>query len=169
MLITTLAILCIAVMFLSLGLHLFGLPANWIVLALAAIWCFTAPGTHLTWPVLLLLSALAILGEILEFFFLAWGGKKYGGSGKGTIGGMIGAFIGAILGAPFLLGIGAFFGALAGAFAGSLVVELLRGMKGNEALRAAWGSLVGRFGGTMLKADIGFAMVAIAAPTIWPS
>ncbi len=164
----TLAAVCIAFMILSLGLHLFGLPANWLILGLAVIWALSAPDSTLTANNFIVLGALALVGELAEFLMLHIWGKKYGGSGKGTIGGMIGAFAGAIVGAPFFLGVGAFFGALAGAFLGSLAVELLRGLPNEAALNAAWGVMLGRFGGTVLKAALGFAMIAYAAPRIWP-
>ena len=165
---TALAAVCIAFMILCLGLHLFGLPANWFILGLAGIWAISAPTNVLTFADFAVLGAIALAGEIMELLMLHIWGKKYGGSGKGTFGGMIGAFAGAIVGAPFFLGVGAFFGALAGAFLGSLAVELLRGMPNKEALNAAWGTMLGRFGGTVLKAAFGFAMVALSAPRIWP-
>ncbi len=163
-----LAAVCIALMVLSLALHLFGLPANWLILGLAAIWALAAPDSGLSPGSFAVLGALALAGEIAEFAMLHIWGKKYGGSGKGTFGGMIGAFAGAIVGAPFFFGVGAFFGALAGAFLGSLAVELLRGQSNEDALAAAWGTMLGRFGGTMVKAALGFAMVAYAAPRVWP-
>ena len=166
---STLAVVCIALMILVLALNIFGLPGNWVAFALAALWSFAAPGNSLSWTFLLLLIAIGLAGEAAEFFLQAWGSKKYGGSGKGTIGGMIGAFAGAIVGAPFFFGIGAFFGALAGAFVGSLAVELLRGLPNKAAMTAAWGTMVGRFGGSIVKIACGFTMVALAVPRIWES
>lgn len=165
--ITILSALCIALMAASLLLHLFGLPANWLVLLLAALWTFLAPGTAMTWQILALMGLLAVLGEVAETMMALVWGKKYGGSGGSAIAGMIGALIGAILGAPLLFGIGALFGALAGAFLGSLALELYTGRPNAEAMRAAWGTMLGRFGGTVIKAALGFTMLAISAPRIW--
>lgn len=165
--ITSLAILCILLMTVSLSLHLFGLPANWLVFIFATLWTFFAPQAAMTWQVLAVLAALAVLGEVLETMMTAIWGKKYGGSNSGMIAGMIGALIGAILGAPILFGLGALFGALIGAFLGALAMELFKGRTSGESLRAAWGTMLGRFGGTVLKAAIGFAMVGISAPRIW--
>ncbi len=165
--ITALAILCILLMLASLLLHLFGLPANWLILFFAALWAFLVPGNALSLQVLLLMGGLAVVGEIMETLMAHIWGKKYGGSTMGTVAGMIGALIGAIMGAPLLFGIGALFGALAGAFLGSLAVELLRGNHNKDALRAAWGTMLGRLGGTLVKTAIGCAMVVIAAPRVW--
>lgn len=164
---TTLAVICILFMLAAMALHLFGLPANWLVFGIAVLWTVFAPQKAMTFGVLAVMGVMALAGEAVEAIMLHVWGKKYGGSGKATIGGILGAFIGAVLGAPFFLGVGALLGALAGAFLGSLAVELFRGRPNNEALRAAWGTMLGRFGGTMLKAAIGFAMIAIAAPRIW--
>lgn len=165
---TVLASLCILLMLLAMALHLFGLPANWVIIGLAALWFFFAPATGLTGTTLLLMALLGGIGEALEMLMAHIWGKKYGGSNKGTIGGMVGALVGAILGAPILFGLGALFGALAGAFLGSLAVELMGGKPNKEAVVAAWGTMLGRFGGTVTKAAIGFALIAIAAPRIWP-
>jgi len=162
------AAMCIGLMIVSLALHFFGLPANWIILGIAGLWTLTVPSSAMTLAILGILACMALAGEILDFAMLIWGSKKYGGSGKGTFGGMIGAFAGAILGIPFFLGVGAFFGALFGAYLGCLAVELLRGVPGEAAATAAWGALLGRFGGIILKIAFGFAMVALAAPRIWP-
>lgn len=167
MLISTLAIICIVLMAVSMGLHIFGLPANWVALGFAALWFVFVPDNAFTWPVFGLLIALAVAGEVIETLMGHIWGKKYGASGKATVAGIIGAIIGAILGAPILFGIGALFGALAGAFLGALAVELFRGIPSNEAIKAAWGTMLGRAGGTVLKTAIGFAMIVIAAPRIW--
>lgn len=166
---TVLAVLCIVLMGVSLLLHLFGLPANWLVLFFASLWTFLAPETAMTFTILGIMAALAVIGEVLEMLMLHIWGKKYGASTKASIGGMIGAITGAILCAPILFGIGAFFGALAGAFLGSLAMELYRGVASKQAVAAAWGTMLGRFGGTVLKAALGCTMVVIAAPRIWAS
>ena len=165
--ITVFAFCCIALMVAVLFLNLFGLPANWIALGFAALWTFFAPESTMTLTVLGVMAGLAIAGEVMEMLMVQIWGKKYGSTSLGIVGGIIGALIGAILCAPILFGIGALVGALVGAFLGSLAVELLRGRKNQEALRAAWGTMLGRFGGTMVKTAIGCSMVAVAAPHIW--
>lgn len=168
MLISVLAVLCILLMSVAMLLHLFGLPANWVALVCAILWFFLVPGNGLTWGVVGLLITLAVSGEILEMLLGLFWGRKYGASGKAGLAGMIGAFAGAIAGASFLFGIGAFPGAMAGAFAASLLAELVGGAPVRHAVVAAWGTMLGRFGGTVMKAAIGCAMIAIAAPRILP-
>ncbi len=164
--VTALAILCILLMLASMLLHLFGLPANWLVLGIAALWSYFVPDNALALRTLLVMAVLALSGELVETLMAYIWGKKYGGSNLSTIVGMLGALIGAILGAPILFGLGALPGALAGAFLGSLAVELLRGNAHRNALRAAWGTMLGRLGGTLVKSAIGCTMIVIAAPRI---
>ena len=164
---TTFAILCIGLMIGILFLNFLGLPANWMALGVAALWTFFVSETTMSITILGVMGGLAIVGEVLEMLMVQIWGKKYGSTSLGIVGGIIGALVGAILCAPILFGLGAFFGALLGAFMGSLAVELLRGRQNQEALRAAWGTMLGRFGGSVTKTAIGCAMVALAAPHMW--
>lgn len=156
-------ILCFGV----LGLHVFSLPANWVLLALVAGWKAVHPAMDLTWTGFAGLAALALVAEVLEFVIQLKGSKKYGASGKGNFGGIIGAIVGAILGAGFLFGLGALPGALVGAYGGCLLVEVLMGRNFEEARAAAWGAMWGKFFGLTVKAGLGGAILAIAVPYIW--
>ncbi|MBQ4567511.1 MAG: DUF456 domain-containing protein [Desulfovibrio sp.] len=150
-------------------LNIFGLPANWIVVALVAIWKAVHPATEqmgLTFWLMLL--GLAVLGEILEFALQIVKAKRYGSSSAGTFAGMLGAIAGAILLAPLFFGLGALLGALAGAWLGCLCMELLRGRPLGEALNAAMGAMLGRFLGTVCKCGAGGGMIALTARYIWP-
>jgi len=162
------AALFIFLLLLVMLLHVFTLPANWIVLGLILIWKMLHP-EMMTWGVFFLLVAMSGLAEIIEFLSGAYGARKYGATGKGNWGGILGAIAGAIFGAPFFLGLGAIVGSVAGAFIGCLMVEMAGKRAFAEARRAAWGAMWGRFFGLVAKVGIGVAMLAVAAPRIWPS
>jgi uncharacterized protein YqgC (DUF456 family) len=153
-----------------LFLHLFSLPANWLVLALAAVWKWLHPAAPdgLTWLFLALLLGIALAGEGAEFAAQVWGAKKYGASGRGNLGGIIGAIAGAVLGAPFLFGLGALLGSLAGAFIGCLILELTHRRPLAEARQAAWGAFWGKAFGATVKLSLGAVMVILCAPRVWP-
>jgi hypothetical protein len=151
----------------SLGLHIFGLPGNWIILFLTGIWKWFHPEMQGGIFFFSLLFFIALAAEIFEFWVQLWGGKRYGSTGRGNIGGIIGAVIGAVVGAPFFLGIGALFGALAGAFIGSLLTELVEGRNMQESLRSAKGAMFGRFLGMSAKFGLGVVMLWLALPRIW--
>lgn len=155
---------------LLLFLNIFGLPANWLILFCAFAWSFfykeSATDSALYW---IILCALALTGEILETVLQMFKAKKHGSSKGGAVGGMIGAIIGGIAFAPFFLGLGALVGALFGAWGGCFIVEFMKGRNLGEARHAAYGTMTGRFLGTICKCLAGALMVAIIAHNIWPS
>ncbi len=163
-----LAGLFLALLVLALGLHVFGLPANWVILALTAIWIGTHPQGELGWSIFVVLVLLAAGAEVLEFLVQRAGSKRYGASVKGNWGGIVGAILGAFAGAPFLFGIGALPGALVGAFGGCFIVEKLQGRDFAEAKRAAMGAMWGKFFGLTVKVGVGVLILALAVPRIWP-
>ena len=64
------ATIFILAMFTAWAANLFGLPGNWVMPGLAVVWyLFTdiATTSHIGWPILLVILALAIIGEWLEF------------------------------------------------------------------------------------------------------
>ena len=159
-----LALLCLV-----LFLNIFGLPANWIILGLVALWQLLIP-----WQVALGawfwagMVAFALLGEALELGVQVIKARHYGSSSSGTFAGMVGAFVGAILLAPLFWGLGALLGALAGAWVGCYFMEIARGRPSSEAMEAAMGAMMGRFLGTVCKCGTGAAMIALTAHHIWP-
>ena len=159
----------VIVLALVLLLNIPGLPANWLVLVLVGIWQFVhpQPGNLDVWFWVMAVG-LAILGEVLETGVQLIKARRHGSSKLGTFAGMVGAFVGAIIFAPFLLGIGALLGALFGAWLGCLLAELVRGRPMQQSLDAAFGTMVGRFLGTVCKCGVGGAIVAIVVRRIWP-
>lgn len=160
------AVLCIGLMIASLFLLVLGLPGNWIIFGLALLWSVFG-GAGFGWHFFALLLGLAVLGEIMEFAAGYFGGKRFGGTNKGSLGGIIGALVLGILCAPILFGLGALLGALAGGFIGSFLFEKYHGMETARAVKAALGTMIGRFGGFLAKLGVGIAMIVLAAPRIW--
>ena len=150
-------------------LNIFGLPANWLLLGLVALWKLVHPATDSMniwfW---IMMVGIGLVGEALEMGMQIVKAKRYGSSSSGTFAGMIGAIAGAILLAPLFFGLGALIGALAGAWVGCFLMESLKGRPAREALDAAFGAMVGRFLGTVCKCGAGGAMLALAASRIWP-
>ena len=150
-------------------LNIFGLPANWLMMGLVALWKLLHPGTASmdVWFWVMMVG-IALAGEALEMGMQILKAKRYGSSSSGTFAGMIGAIAGAILLAPLFFGLGALIGALAGAWTGCFLMERLKGRPLREALDAAFGAMMGRFLGTVCKCGAGGAMLALAAGRIWP-
>lgn len=155
------------VLFSGVFLLFLSLPGTWVILIASVVWGSLSDPSPFSWNIYLLLTALAIAGEIIEFFAGSIGAKKFGGSKKGGIGSIIGAIIGAIFGASFLFGIGALPGALIGAFIGSFLFEKWHKMPTDKAIKASLGASLGRFGGFIAKLGIAIAMIIIVFPGIW--
>ncbi|MDL2307653.1 DUF456 domain-containing protein [Desulfovibrio sp. OttesenSCG-928-C06] len=163
-----LAVVCISVMVLCLMLLFIGLPGNWVIIGLTALWAYLS-GATFGWQFFVILIVLGAVGEVLEFLAGSIGAKKFGGSNKGSIGGIIGAIIGGIMCAPLFFGFGALLGALGGAFIGCFIFEKLHGMATKQALSASVGTTLGRFGGFLAKLAIGMTIIVLSAPRIWES
>lgn len=163
------AIVCIALMVLSLMLIFLGLPGTWVIIGIAGLWAAFSGTAALGWQFFALAVGLAGLGELIEFLAGYYGAKRYGGSSKGSMGGIIGALVGGFMGAPLFFGLGALPGALAGGFAGCFLVEKMRGASGAAAANAAFGATLGRFGGFIVKLSIGIGIICLSAPPIWKS
>jgi len=151
---------------------LFTLPGNWAVLALAAAWAFLMPrdqyGWGYGWGTVVVLAALAGIGEAVEFAAGAAGAKKEGGSRRGMllsiVGAMVGSMAGAAIGVPVpVIGllIGAVGGGAAGAFAGAYLGETWKGRTRTDAVQIGKGALIGRLLGTGGKLACGAVMVAV--------
>ena len=147
-------------------LNVFGLPANWIVLGLVALWKMVHPGAaNLDVWFWVMMVGLALIGEALELGMQILKAKRYGSSSSGTFAGMIGAIAGAILLAPLFFGLGALIGALAGAWIGCFLMELVKARPVKEALDAAFGAMMGRFLGTVCKCGAGGACLLYTSPS----
>ena len=87
-------------------LNIFGLPANWLLLGLVALWKLIHPAAQSmdVWFWVLMVG-IALAGEALEMGLQIVKARRYGSSSSGTFAGMIGAIAGAILLAPLFFGL----------------------------------------------------------------
>ena len=155
------------------GLTLFGLPGNWLIVALAAAVAWLAPGESrlaISPTVVGLLLMLAVAGEIVEFAAGSAAANRVGGTRRGAMGAIAGAFAGAIAGAMVGLplpvigsAVAAILGGAAGAMAGGIAGELHGGQNLDQSLRVGHAAFWGRLLGTLTKAALGGMMVVVAA------
>ena len=95
-------------------------------------------------------ALIVVVVMSLESIIPAAGAKRFGGSREGIIGCLLGALIGLFFFPPF----GIVIGPMIGAFAG----EIYSGKQSDQALRAAFGSFVGFFVGTVIKVATALVM-----------
>ena len=145
----------------SLVGHIFNLPGNFVILGLSVLLGWYDSFENINIKIVVILVALALLGELVEFLVGVIGAKKYNTSNKAIIVSIIFGIAGGILFAPLFLGFGALLGAFCGAYIGALLVELLNGKSFNNSLNSAWGVFLGKIGGTFSKIIIGVIMIII--------
>ena len=155
-----------------LALVVFGLPGNWLIVIstfLFALWR-RSDGVFSIYT-LIVLIALCIIGELVEFFSAMGGARKAGAGWVASFGAIAGAITGAILG-TILIPI-PFFGTLLGACAGAGVLAWGLGFSGGkempDSVRHGVGAGLGQFLGTSTKVALGcviWLIVAVAA--YWP-
>ena len=156
----------------ALALVPFGLPGTWIMALATALlaWWQLDEGMFSTTTVVLVF-ALAALGEITDLAAAAVGAKRAGSSRKGSWAGILGGVIGAIVGTAFIPVpvFGTIIGGCLGAFAGTALVEWLGGRPFKPSLQSGGGAAAGRLAGTVVKLALGVIMwVWIAVAAFWP-
>jgi hypothetical protein len=172
LLLLLLALLC------SWLLTLVSMPGNWLAVTAVALFAGLAPDPEqwgITWPVVVAVLIIALLGEIAEFAAAAMGAARHGGSKRGAALAIVGSMVGAVLGASFGLPIpligpiaGVVLGASLGALCGAVVGEIWKGRSAGQAWQVGQGAFWGRLAGSLAKIASGtiIVVVVLAAITI---
>jgi len=146
----------------SLVIIVLGLPGAWLILAETLVYALvTGFNRGIGWWDLIILLALAGLGELLEFVLTARGAQKHGGSRSVMAAAIVGGIAGAFLVNMFLPVIGALIGAFLGVYLGALLLAWLQDRNMEKARQIAIGAFKGRLGSVMAKETVGVAMAAI--------
>jgi len=124
-------------------------PATLLILAAALLHEALVGFRELSLAMWLALGFLALLAMTLDNVATLLGARRYGAGRAG----LWGAFLGGILG--LFLGV---LGMLILPFLLAWLFEYLSGRRPEEALKAAWGTLVGLMGGVVAKAIVHVAM-----------
>ena len=167
------ALLCLSALIAAWVINATGLPGNWIMVAVAASYCWLMPTDSpyaFGWLVVLAMGLLAGVGEVLEFFTSALRAKSAGGSSKGmwcsVLGSIVGSIAGVCLGIPVPV-IGSLVAALlfssAGALLGAYLGEKWHGRENQDAWRIGFASFFGSLLGSIAKLLIGLVALLIAS------
>jgi len=161
--------LLIAALLTGWALTLLGMPGNWLMVAVAAIYAYFGPEggrADLGTPMVLSLLAMATAGEWLEFLAGALGAAKGGGSRRGIVLAVAGSIafglVGLFVGLPVpVVGpvLGAVLFAALGALVGAMIGERWRGRDWPTSWRVGRGAFIGRLLGTAAKLGVATAMV----------
>ncbi|MFC1591592.1 DUF456 domain-containing protein [Thermodesulfobacteriota bacterium] len=154
MLIQILIIILVAVFFLLglAGTVVPVLPGPLFVLAGAFIWAWYSGFAEVTWVIVAVLAALALVSQALDYLASMLGAKKFGASRWGIAGSLVGALVGIFFG---------IIGIIVGPFLGAVVFEILHGKSLHSSLKIGFGTLVGFLGGAVGKIIITVTMIGI--------
>lgn len=150
----------------------FGLPGAGIILLAVFIYAWvTGFGEVIGIPFFVVLTALTVIAETADNWLTMLGARRYGASSRAVWLSLLGGLAGAIfIGGPLALIFGP-LGPLAGGFAGAFGVvfayEYSVRRDAREALRAGWGTFLGRMAGIILKLVIAIAMMIAVAAAVW--
>lgn len=150
-----LALLGIGIMVVSLFLIPIGLPGIWIMILVVAAGTW-AGAIH--WLVFLGLLGLALAAELVEWAAVDRLGRRYGGTRRTFWGALLGGIVGAVAGSPVPV-VGTLLGVLVGTFAGATLVTWHELRDHGGALRAGWGSMLGRAVAVALKVATGLVIL----------
>jgi uncharacterized protein YqgC (DUF456 family) len=164
-------VLLFAGMLLGLALIPFGLPGMTVIFIFVLLYAIlTGFSAGVGVLFLIVIGILTVIAETADNWLTALGAKRFGASTRSMWLSLLGGLAGAILiGGPlaFLLGP---FGPIVGGFAGAFLIvfgsERLRGRNNREALRAGWGTFLGRTAGIVLKFVIAIATVVAVTDSI---
>lgn len=101
-----------------------GLPGVPLIFLSALVYAIATGFEPVGVAVIVLLGIFAALALVVDFFATAYGARRFGASGWGTVGGAVGGIVGALAGALFF-GIGALFGLILGTIGGVFLGEFL--------------------------------------------
>ncbi|MFN8007891.1 MAG: DUF456 domain-containing protein [Terriglobia bacterium] len=142
----------------------FGLSGVAVILGSIGIYAFlTHFGEGISLQLFLILCVLTVVAETSDNWLVALGARKFGASRTAVwlsfVGGMIGSVLIGLLLAPLIGILAPFVGAFTGSFLIVFVYEYRndKGLRG--ALRAGWGTVLGRTAGVILKMAVGFGMI----------
>ena len=146
----------------------FGLPGIGVIFGSALFYALlTEFNSGISLNLILLLGALTVFGETADNWLMAAGAKRFGASTTAAWLSLLGGFLGALILGPMLAVVLNVIGPVVGAFLGAFISVVLyeRRQKQNwrEALRAGWGTLLGRVAGIALKMVVGVGLVAAVA------
>jgi len=126
----------------------------------ALIWAIGDQFQRLSWPILLGMGGLVIVGWAANWSMTSYFTRRSSASWMTVAGAIVGGLIGSLLLGALPL-IGSLVGAVIGGVAGVILVELLRARQMRAALRASRDYLVGCALGQMVELCFALLMIAL--------
>ncbi|MDD5218444.1 MAG: DUF456 domain-containing protein [Candidatus Omnitrophica bacterium] len=131
-----------------------------MVLAGALIFALMTQFAVVNLSTLIILFALYVAGEVLEYLAVVIGVKKLGASNTAVWGALLGGILGAMVGVWFF-GVGIIAGTFAGIFLGAFLLEYVMRRDLKQSMKAGLGGILGRVGSVAVKLVVALGMIAI--------
>ncbi len=165
------SILLVAINAVWLGLVIFGLPGNWLMVltTCAFAWWQREQGVFSV-VTLVAITVLAVAGELIEFIAGVGGARKAGSSRLISLGAIVGAIFGAILGTVLIPVpvLGTILGASAGAGLVVWAAEIMAGQEMEHSIRRGVGAGMGQLLGILGKVAVGVVIwIVVAVAVFW--
>jgi uncharacterized protein YqgC (DUF456 family) len=161
-------IVLILILLAGVGLTLFGLPGNLVIVLAAAGYGYWEGFARFDSGFLLALGGIFLGGEAVEFVAGMLGAKRQNASGRAVAAAFLGGVAGAVAGSIILPVLGTLAGAVAGAFALCYAAEYGKTGDRDKAARVARGAAAGLLVGTLFKLAVAIGMVtAVIARLPW--
>ncbi|PKN60413.1 MAG: hypothetical protein CVU53_03170 [Deltaproteobacteria bacterium HGW-Deltaproteobacteria-11] len=126
----------ILVLFLGIFLTVLGLPGTVLIVFDVMAYALATGFAQIGFKVILILVAMAIAAELLDFLLGMASAARFGSSRGGMWAALIGSLAGAIILTPFFLGLGTLIGIFLGGGVAVFAAEMLQRRKLKPAFRA---------------------------------
>jgi hypothetical protein len=152
----------ILVLFLGIFLSVIGLPGTILIVFDVVTYALATGFSQIGFKVILILAAMALVAELLDFGLGMAGVVRFGASPRDVWAALIGSLAGAILLTPYFLAPGTLVGILLGGGVAVFATEMLHRWKLKPAFRAGIGAMLSRMAGIAVKGLLSVSMVAVA-------
>lgn len=150
------------VLLLGLAAIPLGLPGTFIIFGDALIYgIITRFRGALSVKFLLVLLAIALFAELMEFLLGTFTTLKFGASKWGVVGTLAGGILGASWGSAAFPLLGTLAGAIIGAFLGAFILEYLHREDHGVAAKAGFGAFAGKILGISVTFSCAIAMITL--------
>jgi uncharacterized protein YqgC (DUF456 family) len=139
----------------------FGLPGLWVMILGIVGYGWLTDFRTVSLGLLVLVIALAVVGEVIEAWLGFQFAKRYCGSSRAGWGALLGGLVGAVVGVPVPL-VGSVIGGFVGAFVGAALFVYSRARRTGAAAGAGWGAVLGRAAAAAAKMALGI-VIAVSA------
>lgn len=161
-----LGVLYVALLLMNLLIFV-GLPGSWIALACMAIYAVSTRFTAVGWRMLLVMTGIAVAGEIAESFLGVVYVARKGATKWGVLGAFFGGIAGAIAGTMILPVVGSIVFGFAGAFGGAVLLEYAYYRSLDRALQTGFFAFMGKLFAMLVKFALGLVIMMLFVIRTW--